>query len=182
MSQNRLILSLALGLTLLAGCTQAKLDPKVAAELRAKYLLKEEPADAAGVIELSEAIKQPQDVVLIAQIGGVENPWTKGQASFIVTDPSLAALEEEKATDKEGHKHGGPGHDPATCPFCSKKHDPTKGLALVQVVDDAGKVLPVDARQAFDLALQQLVVVQGRAEQDAAGNLVVSAKGLFVRR
>lgn len=185
---------LSLGLLGMVGCSKTTIDPQLAAELRAKYVLSAEPADATGVLDLREVLKDPQDVVLIGQIGGIDNPWTRGQASFVITDPSLAAIVEDdhdhkdhkdhKVGEKEAHKHdhNAPGHDPATCPFCSKGYDPTKALALVQFVDDAGKVLPVDARELFQLEKEQLVVIQGRAQQDPAGYLVVSAKGLFVRR
>lgn len=189
------------GIATWAGCAGPTVDPKVAAELRGKYLLKEEPAEPSGVLDVKETIKEPQEVVLIGLIGGIDNPWTKGQASFVVADLSTAAIIEDepapaadaKSTDakepaktvehaKHAHHHGGPGHDPATCPFCSRGFDPTKALALVQIVDATGKVLPVDAKEVFQLAKEQTIVVKGRAQQDDSGALVVSATSLFVRR
>ena len=173
----QLLSCLLLGSVFLVGCNSAKpVDPKVVQELRGKYMLAEEPADPEGVLDLRETLKQPQDVVLIAQVGGVPDPWTKGKASFVVSDPSMASVEDD------GQDHKSPGHDPATCPFCSRKLDATKGLALVQFVDDKGQVVAVDARDLFGISPQQLVVVRGRAEQDSTGNLVVSASGLFVRK
>ena len=170
------------------GCAKPALDPKVAAELRQKYVLGDEPADATGVVELKEAYKEPLDVVLVGQIGGVDNPWTKGQASFVITDPSALAVEEEPAagdkTKSAAHAahHSAPGHDPATCPFCSKKFDPAAALALVKFNNAEGGVLSVDAQELFQLKKDQLVVVRGRAEQDPAGYLVVTAQGIYVRR
>lgn len=192
MSRNRWCAGLMLAVVAsLAGCSGATIDPKLAAELRTKYLLADEPADPSGVIEVKESLKEATDVVLIGLIGGIDNPWTKGEASFVVADLSNSSAIEEEPAAKTGDKadakaahdhHAGPGHDPATCPFCSKKFDPTKGLALVKVVDDAGKVLAYDAKELFQLNKDQLVVVQGRAEQDPSGALVVSAKHLFVRK
>ncbi|MBL8825756.1 MAG: hypothetical protein JNM18_02135 [Planctomycetaceae bacterium] len=192
MSRNRWCAGLMLAVVAsLAGCSGTTIDPKLAAELRSKYLLTAEPADPSGVIEVKESVKEPKEVVLIGMIGGIDNPWTKGEASFVVADlENSAAIEEVPATKSDGKTdakaahdhHAGPGHDPATCPFCSKKFDPTKGLALVKIVDDAGKVLAFDAKELFQLNKDQLVVVQGRAEQDASGALVVSAKHLYVRK
>ena len=52
---------------------------------------------------------------------------------------------------------------------------------LVKVVDEQGKVVPVDSRELLGLKESDMVVVKGTAKKDNAGNLVVLAKGVFVR-
>lgn len=144
-------------------------------ELAAQYLLGQEPADAQSVLDLEEASSAPGDVTLVGRIGGVPDPWTKGQAAFVIADPALAA------GDEHGHGHAC-GDD---CPYCKQKHagqPATSGLALIQVVDAEGRVLPVDARELFQLELDQTVVVQGRAARNAEGHLIVAARGIYVRR
>jgi hypothetical protein len=42
--------------------------------------------------------------------------------------------------------------------------------------------LTTDARKLFNLTAGQMVVVRGHAGTDAAGHLVISATGLYVRR
>lgn len=144
-------------------------------ELASQYLLGQEPADAQSVLDLEEATAALGDVTLVGRIGGVPDPWTKGQAAFVIADPSLAAADE--------HEHGHAcGED---CPYCKNKRagqPATSGLALVQVVDAEGRVLPVDARELFQLELDQTVVVRGRAERNTEGHLIVAARGLYVRR
>ena len=178
---------LAIGLLAWVGCGSS-VDPKLLAELRAKYVLAEEPADAQGVIDLNESIQSETPVVVVGVIGGVSDPWTKGKASFILVDPSAEAVEEptseaaqETATGHDPKAHGGKDHDPATCPFCSKKLVEQK-LVLVEFVDASGKVVPVDARTLFELETSQMVVVRGQARKDVTGHVIVAANGLHVRR
>jgi hypothetical protein len=58
----------------------------------------------------------------------------------------------------------------------------TGSTTLVKVVDDSGKVLAVDARQLLKVAENDMVVVSGNVSKDDAGNFVVLAKGVHVRR
>ena len=54
--------------------------------------------------------------------------------------------------------------------------------AVIQLVDPAGDVIPIDARKLLALQEQQLVVVQGVGQIDALGNFVVTADGIYARR
>lgn len=136
---------------------------------RAKYLLADEPPGAVGVLDLRESISGDQQVVVVGQIGGIADPWSRGQASFVIMDP-VALME------GEGHSEN------CDCPFCHKSSEETEGLALVQFVDDSGEVLSVDAQRLFCVSKDQMVVVQGRAKLDQLGHLVVAAHGLYIRR
>ena len=157
---------------LLAGCGQQKVDQAVEVQ-RQKFLLSDEPEDAVPVQEASQITQLPAQVVLVGRIGGVDNPWTVGQAAFVLADPTLLSEQEE-------HSHA--GHNPDDCPFCSKKKNKMDGLALVEFSDERGQVLPIDAQHLFDLSSGQTVVVRGHAQRDEAGHLVVAAQGIYVRR
>ena len=164
----------ALGLAgwLLSACLLASgcsgLESEMAAA-RAQFLLADEPADAQGVLDLREA-GATGEVVVVGRVGGVSQPWSKGQAVFIISDPTAGGDDEHVCTD-EG------------CPFCAnKKQAENEAIAVVQFVDAQGRVLPLDARQLFDLQPQQTVVVRGEAKVDDLGSLILSAKGLYIRR
>lgn len=150
--------------SLACGTDNTQLDTQ-----RAKYLLADEPPGAVGILDLRESISGDQRVVLVGQIGGITDPWSRGQASFVIVDP-VALME------GEGHSQD------CDCPFCRQSSEETEGLALVQFVDDSGEVLSVDAQRLFGVSQDQMVVVQGRAKLDQLGHLVVAAHGLYVRR
>jgi len=123
------------------------------------------------------------DVVLVGAVGGVPNPseqshpefpFAKGKAVFFLADPEAVAEMEEHQ-----HKHA-PGEE---CAFCAAHGgDATDMLAVVQFADEQGKLLPVDARELFELKEKETVVVRGKAKIDPSGMLIVDATGLYVRR
>lgn len=124
-----------------------------------------------------------QMVSIVGHIGGLANPWAnvhqeypfaKSQAVLFLADPQ-AVVENEEA----GHVHA-PGEE---CAFCAAHAaDQADMIALVQFVDDRGKVLPVDIRELFDVKERDTVVVQGEARVTEGGILVVNARGLYVRK
>lgn len=163
------------------GCAPSLVpDPRLAAE-RARYLLVAEPQDPQSILDLRESLAgagasaQEHEVVLVGHVGGnIEQPWSRGTAQFILADPSLVAAADDPHA---GHACGD------DCPYCKKRQEAElSGLALVQFLDDDGSVLPLDVRQLFGFDADQTVVVRGRARLDQAGNLVVAAQGLYLRR
>lgn len=156
-----------------SGCSQNAAADRVQAKAhRAKLLLEQEPEGAMAVLDVRESLTGEQDVVIVGRIGGVSDPWTHGKASFVMMDAVAMAM---------GDDHS--GCDDPGCPYCSSgKESDTETLAYVNFVDDDGKVLPVDARELFELEDKQTVVVQGRARINEVGYLVVTADGLYVRR
>ena len=139
---------------------------------RATYVLEHEPQGAVGILDLRESLsgdEEEEDVIVIGQIGGIAEPWMRGQASFVIADP-IALIEDEDHPEA------------CDCPFCREVTDETEGLALVQFMDDHGSVLPIDAKKLFGFDTNEMVVVRGRAKIDARGHLVVSANGLYIRR
>ena len=158
---------LCLVLLAVAGCGVS--DPEIVS-LRETFLLDNEPQGATGVLDLRESLSaEATDVVLVGQIGGVVDPWSPGQASFVIADP-IATI------DGEGHGES------CDCPFCRKSTDESEGLALVQFLDQDGEVCAHDARKVFGVAKDQMVVVEGRAELTSLGHIVVAARGLYIRR
>ncbi len=155
------------------GCAKAPAgpDPRFAAE-RAKYLLPSEPSGALPVLDAREELACDGRVTLVGQVGGAPQPLSESQASFVVADPTLL-------TD-DGHEHHECGDD---CPFCKRKQEnEAHGLALVEIVDEQGSVVPIGAAALLGLEPETTIVVHGQAEIDSLGNLVVKARGLYIRR
>ena len=163
-----------------SGCTDQQAvrsyDPTVLAEAREKFLLDHEPNGVQGVLDVQEEYVKPHDVVLVGQIGGVANPWSPGKAAFILADPITVSEFSETGTE---HICDDPG-----CKFCQREkiNKLKEGLAAVEFRAADGKVVPIDARQLFSVSNRQIVVVQGKAEVNDLGCLVVAANGLYVRR
>lgn len=169
---------LSLALVISTGCGQTSavevtLDPALAAE-RNTVLLAEEPADAVGILELRDAKPGDSEVVVFGRVGGVADPWTKDKASFVISDPTVASAEE--------HGHQGSDGEACNCPFCVANRKPNDGIAIVEVVGQDGQIMPFDARALLGLAVDETIVVRGRARVDGLGNLVVAANGCYIRR
>jgi hypothetical protein len=165
-------------ITVVAGCSASgtsgeggSQSARLAAS-RAKFVLATEPAGVLPISLAREDISPDHDVVLLGRIGGVAEPWQQGQAAFVMVDPAAAAAA------GDSHACTDPG-----CPFCNKDRETdAESLALVQFVDEGGKVVPLDARELFAIESDQLVVVRGRASINELGHVVVAANGIFVRR
>ena len=136
-----------------------------------KFLLTEEPADAADVIAARDESKDGDDVVLVGRIGGGENPWIDGRAAFTVVDNSLRACSDI------------PGDEcPKPWDYCCETGKLPTATALVKVVDENGALVKANARDLLDVKELSTVVVKGKAERDDAGNLTVLATGIFVKK
>ncbi len=152
------------------GC-QKSVDPAVLQQ-RQKLLLTAEPADALGVVEARKvATETPQPIVLVGRIGaGPSTTWDPQKAAFVIADLG-------SSPDDFAHDHSG-DHD--QCPFCQAKADKTAELtARIEVVDETGQVIPIDARQLLAIHDHQTVVVRGVGQLDALGNLVIAADGVY---
>jgi hypothetical protein len=160
-------------LGVLAACNKSDSDPTTSAQPSAegqKYLLGEEPAGAKDVHDARKDAKDSEQVVLVGRIGGAKDPWVADQATFTVVGKTPTACSDI------------PGDScPTPWDFCC-----ATGLAahtaVVQVVDDQGQTVPVDARKLLGLKELQTVVVRGKAQRDQAGNLTVLASGVYVKR
>lgn len=126
---------------------------------------------------------ETKEVAMVGQVGGLANPWEETQpefpfathfAVFFLADPQAIAEHAE-----EGHVHA-PGEE---CAFCAAHaEENSEQFAMVRLVDDNGKVLPLDVREFFDVKEGDTVVVKGTAQIVEGGMLVVKASGLYVRK
>jgi len=55
-------------------------------------------------------------------------------------------------------------------------------LALVRFANQQGDVLPIDARQLFDVKEKDTVVVRGKARVIEGGMMIIDATGFYARR
>lgn len=166
---------LLIGASILCGCQRSDVPPsEEVLALRKAYLLAEEPEEILGLIEARESLNSGQRVCLLGRVGGVSNPWETGLAAFVIVDPSVDAV----VSDGE---HAGPCG--AGCSFCAKEKADSSitRLARVELVDSAGQVVPVDARQILGLEEGSLVIVRGQGHIDSLGFLTVKADGVYPR-
>jgi hypothetical protein len=172
------MLALVVGLLLAAGCTPGTDAPRVEhPELGQQFVLAEEPEGATGILDYREGIPEheakpePADVALLGRIGGGKPTWSRDSAMFLVSDPTQDLAEE---SDHVCHSDN--------CPFCKGKARVDDSRAIVILTGGDGHVPPMDARKLMPLAEGQMVVVSGRAEINSLGQLVVHARGVYVRR
>lgn len=171
----RVLLPLFLiGLAGFVGCADSP-EVSTAKYDASKFKLSTEPEDALELIAARETVQDQDDVVILGRIGGSLDPWVKGIAAFSIVDSSLLACSDEK---EEG--------EPCSCKtpwdYCCESDKLPKSMALVKFVDDAGKVIPHDAKANFGVKELDTVIVQGKAKRDEAGNLTILASGMFVRK
>jgi len=187
----------------LVGCTQSppavEVDPAVVQAHRERLVLDEEPDGAIGVIDVREMLavgtveqsdestrdeNSVDESVRPASLSSQpptesaqpDYPWTKGQAKFVLADAAAATEVEEHGS----HHHDDPDHE---CPFCASAAN-SDAVAVIRFFDEAGKVIPVDARRLFEAKEDATVVVVGTARLVGSkeGLLMIDATGLYVRR
>ncbi|HMF15206.1 MAG TPA: hypothetical protein VKE94_22985 [Gemmataceae bacterium] len=137
----------------------------------AQYLLASEPAGAKGVLDVKEAAKDGDDILVEGRVGGSRKPFLEGLAGFTIVDPSLRSC-----SDRPGDNCDAPWD---YC--CESPADLKRATALVKFVDENGKTLKKDARELLGVEALQTVVVRGKAKRDADGNLTILASALHAR-
>lgn len=136
MSRSHLVLSGIVALCI--GCNSAD-SPQAASQPSAEtaqYFLAEEPAEPKSVAEVKESAEDGDEVTLIGRIGGSTSPFVSGRASFTVVDTSLVPCSE-----KEGDSC------PTPWDYCCDTDRLPANTAVVKVVDEDGKTLPLDAKE-----------------------------------
>jgi hypothetical protein len=159
-------LTASICLALLAGCTQ---QPQISTEGK-RFVFAEEPAGAQGILDYRESKPEAGDVSLIGRVGLETLKWSNQSAMFVITDPSEALDPGQHVCNDEN------------CPFCKAKAAGHPSRAIVMLIGDNGQVPAIAAKKLLPLEEGQTVVVSGRAEINEQGDLVVHAKGLYVRR
>jgi hypothetical protein len=156
---------------------------------QARLQLTDQPRDAQQVVavlkQLAADKSQPEalktcDVVITGQIGGVPNvwptehpqfPWYRSQASFFLVDSKVAAQCTVRALPSNGK----------VCIVCQRQAAKNaRAMAVVNLVDENGETLPVNARELMNLKENQTVIVRGKAKLLAGSMLVIDADGIYV--
>jgi hypothetical protein len=166
-------------------------DHEIAAH-QARLRLGEMPNDAEQVLAVQKRLVAAKsqaseaaapEVVLVGQIGGMPNvwpethpdfPWYKGQASFFLVDAKIAS---QFATHAKAH---GGNHNCSFCQSMARKN--ANAIAVVNLVDEQGKTLRIDARELLDVKESQKVAVRGKAKLLGGRLLVIDADGVHVPR
>lgn len=169
------LLMIATPLAMSAGCGTAPASPSQPSSAAVnidtnQYRLTEEPDGAVGVIAARESAEDGAPLVLMGRIGGSANPWIDGRAAFTLLDASMTVV-----AKSEGSVEG---------ELCMDDCCATERLnctTLVKVVDDQGRLVPVDSRKLLGLKKSNMVVVRGTAKRDDRGNFVMLANGVFIR-
>lgn len=161
---------LAVSASALVGCSSDAPTDNVQVTSTSAYVVGSEPAGAVGVGSARESAKDEDQVVVVGRIGGSTEPFVDGMAAFTIVDPKLAYC-----ADDEGC--------PTPWDYCCTPVDQiTKNSATVKFVDASGAPLQEDARKLLGVKELNEVVVQGKADRDDAGNLVVLAEKVYVRK
>jgi hypothetical protein len=160
-----------------------------AAAHRARLIMAEPPRDAEQVLavfkQLTAEKRQPgaataREVVVVGQVGGMPNvwpdthpqfPWYPGQASFFLVDSKIA-----KQFAQHAKQHGGEDN----CVFCKQlAAKNVNAIAVVNLVDEQGKTLPIDLRKLVELKENQTVTIRGKAKLLAGSLLQIDANGIY---
>jgi hypothetical protein len=137
------------------------------ARLPAALALPGEPAGARSVKEVVAQAKSGDEVVVAGRVG-VEG---SDRAYFTLVDSSLQACSETAM------------NDPCETPWdfcCSPPDELSKLSALIEFRDGAG-LYSGNVLGFAGLEHLKGVVVKGKADKDASGNLTVVASGIFVK-
>jgi hypothetical protein len=157
---------------------------------RKRLVLAEPPREAEQLLtvfkQLAAEKNRPSasaasEVVVVGQIGGMPNvwpdthphfPWYPGQASFFLVDTKIA-----KQFAQHAKQHGGEDN----CVFCKQlAAKNVNAIAVVNLLDEKGKTLPIDLRKIVDLKEKQTVTIRGKAKLLAGSLLQIDADGIYV--
>ena len=143
-------------------------SPAVQASPDATYVTTSEPQGAVAVGNARKEVKNVQEVVLVGRIGGSEKPFVDGIAAFTIVDAKVphCSAEEGCATPWD---------------YCCEQDEVKDNIAMVKVVDAQGKAVSQDARALLGVKELNMVVVRGKAQRDADGNLALLADQVYVK-
>lgn len=156
----------ALSLVGCSGGTTASSGPSAEG---AAFLVNEEPAGAIGVAEARKSAANDGEIVVVGRIGGSEKPFVAGLAAFTIVDPAL-----KPCPDDEGC--------PTPWDYCCDTGSVKDNIATIKLTDPAGMPLAKDARELLGVKELATVVVRGKAQRSADGNLSLIAKQVFVKK
>lgn len=153
----------------LLGCSSSEENvPGEFVQLRQKYMLESKPQSPTTIAAAIEQLAAQPNVRVVGRINaGSFEPWDEGKATFVISEAAVA-----------GHHDHGSGDHAEDCPFCKAKAQ----KAIVQILDDSGKILAIDARKLLGVQKDQEVIVQGTGKVNELEMLVVTAEGIHIDR
>lgn len=172
MSKSKaVVVELILVVAVLAGCSQSGPAPGARASLSsapdAAYLMAEQPENAQGV---GAAVKGTDDeVTVVGLIGGSESPFVADLAAFTVVDQAIPYCSKDEGC-------------PTPWDYCCKTNELKGNTALVKVVGADGNPVSKDARALLGVKELSKVVVKGKAQRDAMGNLTILAQKVHIAK
>ncbi len=144
---------------------------RAADKLPDSLFLKDSPTTASNVGELKKTAKEGDEIVLRGQIGGqAKDVFNETRATFMVADMKL------KSCDKN------PG-DKCETPWdfcCVPVNEKAANIAVVQVVDEKGKLVKTTLKGVNNLDHLSVVVVKGKVAKADGKNLIVNATGIYL--
>jgi hypothetical protein len=130
------------------------------------YLTTIEPAGAVGVAAAKGGTDE--SITVVGRIGGSEKPFVEGLAAFTIVDPQIEPCGKEEGC-------------PTPWDYCCAQDKMKDNLATVKVVDAKGAPVSGDAKELLKVKELSTVVVQGKRQSDAEGNLIILASKVFVK-
>jgi hypothetical protein len=115
-----------------------------------------------------DSVEDQQEVVLVGRIGGSAEPFVNGVAAFTIVDSKVAHCAPEEGC-------------PTPWDYCCAQDQVKDNIAAVKVVDAQGKPVTQDARKLLGVKELNLVVVRGKAQRDADGNLALLADQVYLK-
>lgn len=151
------------------GCGDSSTSPATSqATPDSTYLASSELPGSVGVGEARESVEDGEQVVLAGRIGGSAKPFVDGIAAFTIVDPKVQSCAAEEGC-------------PTPWDYCCTQNQVKQNIATVKVVDEQGRPVSQDARQLLGVKELNLVLVRGKAERDAEGNLALLANQVYVK-
>jgi hypothetical protein len=153
----------------IAGCSNEQ-APSTAAQATpdAAYVTSSEPQGAVDVGNARKDVQDQDEVVLVGRIGGSEKPFVDGIAAFTIVDAKVPHCSAEEGCETPWD-------------YCCEQDAVKDNIATVKVVDAQGKAVSQDARQLLGVKELNMVVVHGKAQRDADGNLSLLADKVYVK-
>lgn len=159
-----ILVALACGVT---ACGDKKPAPQPPPDGIDQFVLKAAPAGAQSVIDVRGKAKSGDAVTVAGIIGGRDHPFSDGLAVFTLVDA--------------GAKRCKPGECNKPWDFCCVPSEELAKSTVTIEVHQGGKPLRAGLQGVAGLEPMKEIVVTGEARRDDAGNVLVVAKGFFVK-
>ncbi|EMI57182.1 signal peptide-domain containing protein [Rhodopirellula sallentina SM41] len=163
----------------LPGCGSDSGETASVAEVQSDLLLADKPESAISLTEVAEAFAPSEDseeVSVASQEVTLTGRIDAGDFQAFQDDQATFMLSELPA---DGHGADDPDHED-NCPFC-KRRAANAPKAIVNMVDEAGAILPTDARKLLGVSEGDRIVAVGMATfDDTVNTITLQCRGVYV--